>query len=417
MMDQRKNRFSQIIRQYIITFGVLIILLLGVEGLLRLEKGLRRIDDIPYIVVNGLTVFTPNVDTIVTGGAFTPIHVKTNKEGFASPDYPLVASSSINRIIFLGNSFTRGFDVDYNKKFTSLVEQWMNEISVASSTKFQVMNYAIGGYSFIDQLVVYYRYVRKYHPEVVLLVVYPPWDFHTNQNFLAQKDIILKAKLDELNASTTLLQKETASYLPSSASTANAISNWELFRFGRRIAAAIGERLYGVTLNKSALISRPASIFYRLGVRLHLLSAQQRIGADSVNTADNLPYFNPEDAKEAAIMRYSGALAEKLARAVEDDGGQFGLVIIPSYWQVDAKYRNQLLAGDSSSLDFSLPSRILTTPLAGRYQVLDLAPSFDNAINIDHTQLFVRDVGHLTGQGHDLTAREIVKFLQTKFKF
>ena len=63
----------------------------------------------------------------------------------------------------------------------------MNEISVASSTKFQVMNYAIGGYSFIDQLVVYYRYVRKYHPEVVLLVVYPPWDFHTNQNFLAKK--------------------------------------------------------------------------------------------------------------------------------------------------------------------------------------------------------------------------------------
>ena len=99
---------------------MLIILLLGVEGLLRLEKGLRRIDDIPYIVVNGLTVFTPNVDTIVTGGAFTPIHVKTNKEGFASPDYPLVASSSINRIIFLGNSFTRGLTLIIIKIYRSL---------------------------------------------------------------------------------------------------------------------------------------------------------------------------------------------------------------------------------------------------------------------------------------------------------
>jgi len=95
--------------QLFFTACMFLLALLVIEGLLRLQSGLRRIDDIPYITEDGLRIFTPNVDTIVTGGAFTPIHVRTNGEGYASPDYSVVAPSSTKRVVFLGNSFTRGF--------------------------------------------------------------------------------------------------------------------------------------------------------------------------------------------------------------------------------------------------------------------------------------------------------------------
>lgn len=86
-----------------------------VEWFLELKAATWAIDDIPYITTDGLRTFKPNVDTIVTGGAFVPIHVKTNSEGYASPDYQVVAKPNTERIVFLGNSFTRGFEVDYDK--------------------------------------------------------------------------------------------------------------------------------------------------------------------------------------------------------------------------------------------------------------------------------------------------------------
>lgn len=395
--------------QLFFTGCILFLTLVAIEGLLRLQSGLRRIDDIPYITVDGLRVFTPNVDTIVTGGAFTPIHVRTNAEGYASPDYPVVASTSTKRVAFLGNSFTRGFEVDCDKKFTSLAEQYLRELD--PEHRYEVMNFGIGGYSFIDQLFVYERYVKKYRPQLVVLVVNPTLDFNTTRVFLPEMKYIAVTPINQLSGSRLLSLNPALSDTASTTATKYG-RQLELARFVKRFLAAVTEHLHQLSIKQTGILREPVAFMYKHWLRLGVFDS---VAVQAVTMGgDERAFFNPADGDQLKLMRFTAGIALKLGETVTHDGGKFSVVVIPSYWQVDNKYTKQLANTSSVTYDAFLPNKLFQQIVGSKFSILDLSDQIANAINLENTQVFIRDTGHFTAAGHQMAAQSVVDFITKK---
>ncbi len=379
---------------------VLIGLIFSIEYLLRVSANVRKIDDIPYVTVNGLRVFIPNQDRIVTGGAFVPIHVKTNSEGYASPEYAVPKPANTKRVVILGNSFTRGFEVDYDQKFSSLTEKYLRDLN--PNIKYEVMNFGIGGYSLIDQMFVYERYVKKYKPDVVILVTYLPMDFATTKIFLPDQTYLQKTPVQELSGERLLAQEPTY--------TSQGRSEWEITKFCRRILAGVTEKIHHLTLTSSGQLGTAVSWLYEHWLSLGLIDAP---AVQAVTVSDGEEnYFNPNDQGRAEIRQFTAEMVVKLGQAVKQDGVEFRTVVIPSHWEVDGKYAKQFTDSFPRGYNPALPTQGLKQVVDGAFPVLDLAESIAPAINQDKVQVFIRDTGHFTAAGHDLVAKTIVDFLK-----
>ncbi len=391
------------LEQGILSVLALGVLLVGVEWLLRVSVGLRKIDDIPYTTVDKLRVFTPNVDTIVTGGGFVPIHVKTNAEGYASPEYPVEKSSTTVRVAILGNSFTRGFEVDYDKKFTSVLETNLQNTLGKQGKKYEVMNFGIGGYNYIDQLFVYERYVKKYQPDVVLLVAYLPMDFNTTKVFLPEEKYLKNTPIKNLSGDRLLDLEPT--YRINSVK-----KDWELKMFVRKILAGITEKIYHTTLSKNTVVQKVMSTLYHQWLNLGLVAAPT-VQAVTVYTGEEV-YFNPQDTERNRLMQFTSEMAMILGAEVERNRTVFGMVVIPSYWEIDHKYQQSFKEKFPPDYDPAWPTKILKNTLKKDFVLLDLAEPLSKAINQDSIQVYIRDTGHFTEAGHQLVGETLVDFLK-----
>ncbi len=405
-----REKSLYILKQAALTALCFALMLFAAEGLLRLQKGSARVDDIPYIQVNGLRVFTPNEDTIVTGGAFTPIHVKTNRDGYASPDYPVARTQGSVRIAVMGNSFTRGFEVDYDKKFTSVLEQELKKRD--PSRIYEVQNFGIGGYSLVDQLFVYERYVKRYHPDAVLLITHPPTDFGTTRVFLPEAEYLTNTPTDRLSGER-LLAVEPA-MRGAASSTASAGQPLELWQFARRLFAGVTERLHQLSLRQGRL--QPVAAFFysdwlHVGFATGLSDSEVTKAATVYDETEN--YFNPLDTERLSLMRFTAGLARKLGDTVRADGTAFALAVIPSYFEIDAKYAKQLSETAPFAPDTHLPTRMFREAVGPAFPVLDLADVLSPEINERHVQIFIRDTGHFTPFGHELVGKTLADFMRT----
>jgi hypothetical protein len=232
---------------YLLSFAVI---LLVAEGLLRIKANTQHIDDIVYIKRDGLVFMEPNSDQVVSGGNFKPIHVVTNSDGFATPNTTLIPPTGTVRIAFMGNSFTKGFEVDYTKKFTSRVEQLLNETNSGKKLTYEVMNFGNGGYSFVEQLLIYEQYVKKYHPQYVFLITFPPTDFFRNHAFEYKQDYLLSTPIEKITNKELF---SDASFLNSTSSTAKI---WQLSIFARKISSGIFEKINKIEHGNNTIVKK-----------------------------------------------------------------------------------------------------------------------------------------------------------------
>lgn len=97
---------------------------------------------------------------------FAPIEVHTNAAGFrGGRDYLPEKRAGIIRIAVLGDSFVFGFGVQDTESFPALLE--------LSGLRREVLNLGVPGYG-IDQIYLSYQEIaKKYHPDVVLIGIFP----------------------------------------------------------------------------------------------------------------------------------------------------------------------------------------------------------------------------------------------------
>lgn len=361
-------------------------LLFLVEGALRFIHRSGGEDDLGVVSPSGLNLLQPNIDTVVMGGANVPVRVKTNTEGFASPEYPVEKTPGTTRIAFLGNSFTKGFEVDYDKKFTSLVEVGLR----SEGKKYEVMNFAQGGMSVAEQLIMYREYVKKYRPDMVVLVVYAGYDFPTVQRFLDRKEYVLKTPISQIQF-TELDQAEAVFTKENKNFRSRIVEHAEVVRYLIRLVRQ-SEPLYALAI-KAGLLHEPLT---------------KNVG----NFFSEIwSYMDPTSAPHREIMEFTAALVDKLGREVRTDGGEFVVVVVPSHWQVDKKYTTDLLTRNPS-YQLELPNEVMKRTVGKTFPLFDMTPRIRQAINDEGKQIYVNDEGHFTATGHELAGEEILQFLQ-----
>lgn len=98
------------------------------------------------------------------------IHI--NQEGFRDADHPVAKPANTIRIAFLGDSFTYAEQVEEADCFARRSETLLNQGRTASRPRVEVMNFGIGGWDLPQYIQCYEHFVRKYHPDIVVVAVY-----------------------------------------------------------------------------------------------------------------------------------------------------------------------------------------------------------------------------------------------------
>ncbi|MBP9864913.1 MAG: hypothetical protein KBC91_00775, partial [Candidatus Omnitrophica bacterium] len=104
--------------------------------------------------------------------------IHTNSVGFRGKrDTSVEKPESVTRILALGDSFTFGFGVADDETFSRRLEETQPSV--------EVLNTGVPGYG-IDQVLMLYRTLgRKYHPDVVLVNVFPEMFWRATRSFTA----------------------------------------------------------------------------------------------------------------------------------------------------------------------------------------------------------------------------------------
>lgn len=98
---------------------------------------------------------------------------RTNRWGMRDRDYELGKPAGVVRIALLGSSQAMGFGVGEQENFKAVIERRLNrEYRPAAGTRFEVMNFAVTRYSPLNQIAVLQAQVRRFQPDVVLLVIH-----------------------------------------------------------------------------------------------------------------------------------------------------------------------------------------------------------------------------------------------------
>lgn len=95
------------------------------------------------------------------------IEERINSLGLRGPEISITPPAGVKRVLFLGDSFTEGYTVEYEHLFTTLLERKMNEMCPDS---IQVINAGTGGYSTDQELLYFENYGRLFQPDVVVLM-------------------------------------------------------------------------------------------------------------------------------------------------------------------------------------------------------------------------------------------------------
>ncbi len=104
------------------------------------------------------------------------IEINTNSQGFRGKrEYEIEKPAGVRRIVALGDSFFFGWGVKDNETFAAKLEQ--------KNTNLEVINLSVAGYG-IDQILVAYRSIGKaYHPDIVLVGIFPEDFWRATRSF------------------------------------------------------------------------------------------------------------------------------------------------------------------------------------------------------------------------------------------
>lgn len=91
------------------------------------------------------------------------ISVTTNSHGLRDKEYSL-ARTNKKRMLVLGDSFTWGYGVEAEQRFTDILEQRLPD--------WEIINAGVSGYGTDQELLYYQQYGKLFQPDVVLLLMY-----------------------------------------------------------------------------------------------------------------------------------------------------------------------------------------------------------------------------------------------------
>ncbi len=342
--------------------------------------------------------------------------IRTNQEGFRDRDYSIVKPSHVLRIAFIGDSFTLAEQVEEDQTFVRRVEVELNEILRRQGVikqEVECMNFGIGGYDTQQEVLCYEAYVRKYKPDVVVLMMYPHNDFVGNVFYLFEKTFgrpyfrLEKGLLKKVAADPLLLQENYQKSLLQHQHhwyqylhLYNAQKNiFYLIRQGWRRKADVA--LLKGKLQDSQNLGKIWDVF---GYRKY-----------------RYPASREDDPFIIEVDKITRLLLNRLQTMIWKDGGRFCVALLPSeenLWPERWSERAKFFPGmERFTMDFERPFRRVQSFLPEvtmRGDLLDVRPALHNASETG--PVFFRHDFHYNVRGQEAVAQILLEWLGPKIR-
>lgn len=131
---------------------------------------------------------TPLADGAQTSEGHAHVHI--DAAGFRDRDHALVAAPGTLRIAVLGDSYTDAIQVELEDTWWRRLEGELGDCAALAGRPVEVMSFGVRGYGTAQELLLYRRRVRAYHPDVVVLLYTPENDLVENSRALSAKSYL-----------------------------------------------------------------------------------------------------------------------------------------------------------------------------------------------------------------------------------
>lgn len=317
--------------------------------------------------------YLPNLDEWRVAEAKDPIHFKTNEVGFAGPSFETAPTPGVARIVSLGDSFTAGAEVDFDKRYSALLGDLLRDKGIANES----LNFGVAGQGTGHALATYRTYVSALKPDVVVLWFFMGNDFEDN---------LVYAEGWEDGQDT---------------------DEFILKRIARKSELAL------LVVNKMAHVPSIARLMN--GTILH------RVGGDTGGEPGGIPLtvrllYTDDKENDAAILRTREYLAA-LKDAVAHDGATLVVAAIPVSYQVSPESESQLRSQypelSERGYDPDRP-RLALNAIVNELDIpyIDLSEAFvpqckEAVPGENRCVLYNCAFCHLSKEGHEVAAAEV----------
>lgn len=123
----------------------------------------------------------PNTSLVVNGK-----RIRINSAGLRDQEYSLQKPAGAYRIALLGSSIVMGWNIEEEERFETLIEQQINAQREPAEGPFEVINFAVNGYSAVSLVDVLHKRALAYQPDAVVFVSH-------REDSLRSIDMLVKA--------------------------------------------------------------------------------------------------------------------------------------------------------------------------------------------------------------------------------
>ncbi|MFH2145760.1 MAG: SGNH/GDSL hydrolase family protein [Candidatus Omnitrophota bacterium] len=111
----------------------------------------------------------PNAQIVFRGlhRPLPPTTVKTSSQGLRDHEYSLTKPEGVFRIIILGDSIGMGWGVELEDTAAKQLERLLN---MDQKNKYQVINFSIVGYNFVQEMELLEKKCLRYNPDLVVII-------------------------------------------------------------------------------------------------------------------------------------------------------------------------------------------------------------------------------------------------------
>jgi hypothetical protein len=326
--------------------------------------------------------------------------VRINSHGFRDVERSFDKPQNTIRVAVLGNSWTEALQVPQEKTYTAILETKLAGTSCFAGRHVEVLNFGVAGYSTGQEWMTLQQEVWKYHPDFVLLALYPARDIANNVRELNNAVNPEQSPYFILDDDKLVLD-DSFRKLPALQPPEIALQN---VRY---------------TISQHVHTLQAIGALQRLGkVRVAMAALQEKAANVGVDNIEYTIYVPPAD----PVMQKAWHVTEALLLATRDEvrahGAQFRLIVLPTRPQlIPNQEKRQALLRKLGVTDFDYADeRISEFGAREGISVIELAPTlaaYASANNVYLTGFNRANIGagHFNETGHRLSAEVIAEQL------
>ena len=312
------------------------------------------------------------------------VQINTNSKGLRDKEYDYIKSNGTKRIIFLGDSFTWGWGVEYDKRVTEILENRLKNT--------QVINMGVPGYGTTQDFLFLKTEGLKYNPDLIIILFCLDTDM--DDNLHGQRPIC------NLTSSKLILTNVPVSQEEENNNNVTLILSFKRF---------MGQHSHTYAFIAKRIESNP---------NLLNLCKKLRIADKGTDEKTHLYIFLPfvEYCSDTYTpeLNYSWNLTKALLKEIDitakENNAKTLIVLIPSKLQIHdefwEKIKRQYTLNDQN-YKLSKPNDILVQFGSDNdISVLDMLPTFREHAKNGERLYFYKD-GHWNEKGHKLAAELI----------